>query len=109
MNEKNNPEKYLYVPQEEIVNFIKALDKKIETLTVAFNEKYINDTARLSALFRILKLGPDDILDFYNATKKEEMRLQEKFNPIINQDEGADIQIDTSEIDELLKSILPKT
>ena len=84
MSEGINTGKTLYSSPEEafnaIIDSINQLDKRLENLTIAFNDNVITDTSRFAVLSKILNFTSDDILDFYNLVKKEERAMKERIN-----------------------------
>jgi hypothetical protein len=74
------PGKTLYENPEEafndIVKFVADLDKRLEDLTIAFNEKSISDAANIAALSEFLKFSEDDVLDFYNLVKSKTIEIK---------------------------------
>jgi len=78
------PGKTLYESPEEafneIADFVTDLDKHVEDLTIAFNDKCINDAANLAALFELLKFSEDDVLDFYNLVKSKTLDIKKNIS-----------------------------
>ena len=82
MNKEIVPGKTLYNNPEDafnaIVDSINEMDRRLEALTISYNEMLISNAAKFVALSKVLNFSTDEILDFHNFAKKEELRIKEQ-------------------------------
>ena len=82
MNQEIVPGKTLYNSPEDafnaIVDTINEMDKRLEALTISYNEMLVSNASDFVALSKVLNFSTDEILDFHNFSKKEQLRISKQ-------------------------------